>query len=81
MLNRQKKTRLIVTFASVTEAMQMEETCKKANINGRLIPTPKELSGGCGLAWSCAPEEEAPVMALLNSNEIHFTQVSLLELF
>ena len=37
--------------------MAMELYCKEHNISGRLIPIPRELSAGCGLAWRIEPEE------------------------
>ena len=33
--------------------MAVEEYCLKNNVSGRLIPLPKEISAGCGLAWKC----------------------------
>lgn len=33
--------------------------CKEHGISGRLIPVPRELSAGCGLAWRIEPEEYA----------------------
>ena len=33
--------------------MAMEKACKDANAPGRLIPVPRVISSGCGLAW-CA---------------------------
>ena len=43
--------KIIITFQTTTMAMFMERTCKNAGKNGRLIPLPKQISAGCGLAW------------------------------
>lgn len=51
-----KKPRLIVTFHTTTAAMGMEMACAKAGLPGRLIPVPREITAGCGMAWS-APVE------------------------
>ena len=51
MLN--KKLSLIISFKKTTDAMAVEEYCLKNSIKGRLIPLPKEISAGCGLAWKC----------------------------
>lgn len=51
-----KKPRLIVTFHTTTAAMGMEMACAKAGMPGRLIPVPREITAGCGMAWS-APVE------------------------
>lgn len=53
---RIKKPALVVTFATAAEAMKMEKYCLARNLPGRLIPTPQEISAGCGLAWK-APED------------------------
>lgn len=54
---RNKENRLVITFHSTTEAMEAEKRLKELGVPGRLIPIPRQLSVGCGLAWS-APERE-----------------------
>ena len=53
---RSRKPALVVTFSTAAEAMKMEKFCLARNLPGRLIPTPQEISAGCGLAWK-APED------------------------
>lgn len=77
---RQRSPKLIVTFPSITAAMAMEDACKQAGRGGRLIPTPKEITAGCGLSWACEPVEEAEVQALLQQQSIPFGQVCVLDL-
>lgn len=48
---REKKLYTIITFNTTTEAMAMEKRCSLAGIPGRLIPVPREITAGCGLAW------------------------------
>ena len=48
-----KKLSLVISFKKTIDAMTVEEHCLKNSINGRLIPLPKEISAGCGLAWKC----------------------------
>lgn len=62
---REKTMRLVVTFHTTTEAMAAEAFFKGRDLPGRLIPVPRQVSAGCGLAWS-APikEEEALVHAM-----------------
>ena len=50
---RKKELKLIVTFHTTADAMAMEKACKEENAPGRLIPVPRIISSGCGLAW-CA---------------------------
>lgn len=47
---RRKYLQLVVTFATTTAAMEMEQRAEKAEISGRLIPLPSAISAGCGLA-------------------------------
>lgn len=54
---RKKELKLVVTFHTTTDAMAMERACKEAGAPGRLIPVPREISAGCGLAWCAALEE------------------------
>ena len=51
---RVKELKLVVTFHTTADAMAMEKACKQAQAPGRLIPVPRAISAGCGLAW-CAP--------------------------
>lgn len=50
---RQKELKLVVTFHTTADAMAMEKACKEHNVPGRIIPVPRAISAGCGLAW-CA---------------------------
>ena len=52
---RQKERRLIVAFYRTHDAMAFEDFCLSQGIVGRLIPLPREISAGCGLAWSAPP--------------------------
>ena len=65
---REKSWKYIVTFQTTTAAMAFENLCMQKKVPGRLIPVPKELSSGCGLAW-CVPFEEAKFIDELIKNE------------
>ena len=54
MAMRKKERKLVVTFHTTADAMAMEKACREKDAPGRLIPVPREISAGCGLAW-CAP--------------------------
>mgnify|MGYP002748009001 CR=1 FL=1 len=45
---------LVVTFHTTAAAMAMEALCKEQSLPGRLIPTPRELTADCGMAWPAA---------------------------
>lgn len=64
---RPKTLKLVVTFHTTAAAMAMEALCKAQNLPGRLIPTPRELTADCGMAW-CAPlDAEETLRALADA--------------
>ena len=48
---REKKPYQVLTFHTTDAAMEMEAFCKQNGIAGRLVPVPRRLSAGCGIAW------------------------------
>ncbi|HRV32895.1 MAG TPA: DUF3343 domain-containing protein [Anaerovoracaceae bacterium] len=53
---REKELKLVITFHTTTAAMAMEKACNARSLPGRLIPVPREITSGCGMAWSAPPE-------------------------
>ena len=47
------------TFHTTTEAMKMEQCAREHGIPGRLIPVPRQISAGCGMAWAAPAEAKA----------------------
>lgn len=62
---RKKSPRVVVTFHTMTAAMKTEQAARAQDIPGRLIPVPREITAGCGLAWSAPPEAEDAMRTLL----------------
>ena len=62
---RKKELKLVVTFHTTADAMAMEKTCKEKNAPGRLIPVPRAISAGCGLAWCAALEERGAILSVM----------------
>lgn len=56
---RARERRLIVAFYTTHDAMAFEDYCLAHGVQGRLIPLPREISAGCGLAWSAPPGDAA----------------------
>ena len=54
---RAKRPYIVLSFRTTVEAMAWEKHCEAELIPGRLIPLPRELSAGCGLAWRMPPED------------------------
>lgn len=45
----EKEMKILVSFGSAATAMGFEKFCKASNIEGRMIPLPREISAGCGI--------------------------------
>lgn len=67
---RKKEARIIITFHTTTAAMQTESLAHEMNLPGRLIPIPREITAGCGLAWSVPPEAKQDLQTLLMQHNI-----------
>ena len=66
-----KKTeKLVITFYTTTDAMAMERICKETGADGRLIPVPRVISAGCGLAWCANLSSEEMLAALMREKGI-----------
>ena len=52
---RRKEQKLVIAFHTTADAMAFESACKAEGMPGRLIPVPREITAGCGMAW-CADE-------------------------
>ena len=66
----EKKKKIIITFFTTTDAMNMEDVCKKCKADGRLIPVPGFITADCGLAWCADPESEAELTEIMHKNDI-----------
>ncbi|MBP3655722.1 MAG: DUF3343 domain-containing protein [Clostridia bacterium] len=62
--------RLVITFRTTAEAMAMERVCREQQADGRLIPVPRSISAGCGLAWCAAPQSEEALMQLMREHGV-----------
>lgn len=63
---RKKSPRVVVTFHTTTAAMKTEQAARAHDVPGRLIPVPREITAGCGLAWSAPIEAEDSLRTLLS---------------
>ena len=55
---RKREKRFVISFHTTADAMAAEKGCKEHGIEGRLIPVPRQISAGCGIAWSSPLEEK-----------------------
>lgn len=72
---RKKELKLVVTFHTTTDAIAMEQICQKLNISGRLIPVPRSISAGCGLAWKGELEDREALIALVNKEQLEIEKL------
>ena len=71
----QKKLCLVVTFDATAAAMAAEKYCLERGVPGRLIPVPREITAGCGLAWKAEVAQEEAVTAALEAADIAYSGV------
>lgn len=67
---RKKELKLIVTFYTTADAMAMEKACRAHEVPGRLIPVPRSISAGCGLAWCADLACREQIAAMMKSSKI-----------
>ena len=61
---------LVVAFDSTASALSFAATARSLGLAGRLIPVPRALSAGCGMAWREQPSNRPKVEALLVQEDI-----------
>ena len=67
---RKKEMKLIITFHTTADAMAMDSLCRSRQIIGRLVPVPRSISAGCGLAWSTEEALEEEFRQLMQEEKI-----------
>ena len=78
---REKQLRLVVAFHTTTAAMAIERYCNDNQIAGRLIPIPREITAGCGLAWKAEPGQRDALCGALERADIRYSACRVLEMF
>lgn len=78
---RKKEIQLIISFNTTSDAMAFENICKKTNCPGRLIPTPRAISAGCGMAWAAPLENKDIVSSVLENEGCAYDGIHEIELF
>ena len=78
---RTKRPALVLAFASTAQAMATEKYCAEHQLPGRLIPVPKEITAGCGLAWKAEVEQEELLTKALSQAGLQWQEARVLELW
>ena len=55
--------------------MAVEKYCMENNLPGRLIPVPKEITAGCGLAWRADPAAKEELLSVFEKENISYDGV------
>lgn len=76
---REKKPTLFFSFPATAAAMEAERICKEAGIPGRLVPIPREITAGCGLAWMSEPAQEPVIRGFFAARGLAFEGSYLLD--
>lgn len=69
MLGR-KVSRFIIAFSTTYDAIAAERLFKDCGLPGRLVPVPREISAGCGMAWAGDPDHGQDYMERLEEKGI-----------
>lgn len=64
---RKKELKLVIAFHTTADAMAMEKICKETGTPGRLIPVPRVISAGCGLAWCTDLDNRERIISALKN--------------
>lgn len=76
---RRNQPRCIITFVTTAMALKMEKACHANHAPGRLIPVPREITAGCGLAWMAAPEDAEQLRAVMQKEQVTPQEIYVLE--
>ena len=77
---RRKQPALVITFPTTSAAMEAESFCLARQLPGRMIPVPREITAGCGLAWRAPPEAEEALARALEEAELVWSEMRVLEI-
>ncbi len=72
---RQSKEFLVVTFSETTDAMAAEKMFRQMEFPGRIIPIPRQLSAGCGLAFRTEMDLQEQAKEALESAGIRWHEM------
>jgi hypothetical protein len=67
---REKTAYYVISFPTTSAALGAEQALQQAGISGRLIPTPREITAGCGLAWATSEADQTAALECLAEKKI-----------
>lgn len=72
---REKSVKLVITFRLTADAMKFEAICKECNAPGRMIPVPRSVSAGCGMAWCAGTDDREQLVNLIEKEKIEIREI------
>ena len=66
---------VVITFHTTADAFAFEKACKQAKVEGRLTTIPRNISAGCGLAWSAPDAQYFVLEKLINTKALYIEEV------
>lgn len=70
---------VVVTFHTTTDAFGFKGCAAAYGLEGRLIPIPRSLSAGCGMAWREPVEHRGVVEDALTREGIEYAQIVVMD--
>ena len=75
---KQETLALVVAFDSTASALAFAQHAKAEQFTGRLIPIPRTLSAGCGMAWRNTLDQREQIDQLIA--RIHIDDARVVEM-
>lgn len=72
------KNLLYISFYTTSEAIATEKAAKRYQISGRLVPIPRNISAGCGMAFMTDIEHQDILYEILNQEDIEYEDFHIL---
>ena len=69
---------LYISFYTSSEAMETEAICKENNLAGKLVPVPRSMSAGCGMARRTDISLKEETLKLLEREDVEIENHSVL---
>lgn len=78
--NLPKEKYIVIAFDTTTMAYYMEKLKRDNNLDGRLIPLPKEIDAGCGAAFASKNLDIDYWIKFMEDNKVIYRLVKKMEI-
>ncbi|GAW93682.1 DUF3343 domain-containing protein [Calderihabitans maritimus] len=65
----------VITFSSTHDALHADKVLRQQNLPYLLIPTPREISRGCGISVKLSGADLKQVLRILEDHKVQFREV------